>query len=320
MDKRGRMLGTIDVATSSGLEIGPLHLPLVHRSEGRVLYVDYADADTLRANFRHQGDPADIVDVDIVWGSRPLLELLDHPVDYILASHVIEHVPDLIGWLMELHAILRPGGILGLAIPDRSRTFDVRRQVSSPGEMVEAWLLGYRRPSIRQVFEAAALSKDRDDEEDWILGTSKSGLPDEVRSRLQNALDLSKSLLTEPRYIDVHAWVFTIESFLDTAEALHLMGCFPFAIEAFYPTEPGQIEFQVRLRAIGKEDTAVEDSIKAARESLREVLPIGHVPDLQTPEPEGVTNAFRHLIKTILGPRGLALVRNCKRRFAPEQV
>jgi len=86
MDKRGRMLGTIDVATSSGLEIGPLHLPLVHRSEGRVLYVDYADADTLRANFRHQGDPADIVDVDIVWGSRPLLELLDHPVDYILAS------------------------------------------------------------------------------------------------------------------------------------------------------------------------------------------------------------------------------------------
>lgn len=318
MDKRGRMLGTIDIATSSGLEIGPLHLPLVHRSEGRILYVDYADTDTLRANFRHQGDPADIVDVDIVWGNRPLLELLDHPVDYILASHVIEHVPDLIGWLMELHAVLRPGGILGLAIPDRSHTFDVRRQVSSPGEMVEAWLLGYRRPSIRQVFDAAALSKDRDGEEDWIPGISQSGLPAEVRSRLQNALNLAKSLLNKPRYIDVHAWVFTIESFLDTAEALHLMGCFPFAIEALYPIEPSQLEFQVRLCAIGNGDTTVEDSIMAARASLLEVHPIEFMPVLKTPEPEGIKIAFRHLIKAILGPRGLALVRDWKRRFAPE--
>lgn len=316
MDKRGRMLGTMDVATSSGLEIGPLHLPLVHRSEGQILYVDYTDTDTLRANFRHQGDPADIVDVDIVWGDRPLFELVEHPVDYILASHVIEHVPDLIGWLMELHAVLRPGGILGLSIPDRSRTFDVRRQVSSPGEMVEAWLLGYRRPSIRQVFDAAALSKDKDDEENWIPGMSLSGLPPEVRSRLQSALNLSKSLLSKPRYIDVHAWVFTMESFLDTAEALHLMGCFPFTIEALYPTEANQLEFQVRLRAIGDENATVEDSIIAARASLMGVQRNDLVPILQRSESESVKIAFRHLIKTIIGPRGVSLVRRWKQRYS----
>src|ERR1700758_1901307 len=110
-DRRAKMLGDIHVARSVGLEIGPLHAPLIRRTEGRVLYVDYASVETLRANFRHPGvDPAQIVENDIIWGERPLRHSVGEPVDYVVASHVIEHVPDLIGWLLELHATLKPGG------------------------------------------------------------------------------------------------------------------------------------------------------------------------------------------------------------------
>ena len=127
MDRRARMLGSIALADSTGLEIGALHSPLVRRHESQIRYVDYASTAVLRENFRHPGDPADIVEVDIVWGGRTLRECLDAPVDYILASHVIEHVPDLIGWLLELREALKPGKVLGLAIPDRRHTFDIRR-------------------------------------------------------------------------------------------------------------------------------------------------------------------------------------------------
>src|SRR5579859_744551 len=107
VDRRRKILGDIPLPTSWGLEIGPLHTPLVRRSESRVLYVDYASTEMLRANFRHPGDPGDIVDVDIVWGDRPLRECVGTLVDYVVASHVIEHVPDLIGWLLELRAVLK---------------------------------------------------------------------------------------------------------------------------------------------------------------------------------------------------------------------
>ena len=230
-DRRARMLGDIVLADSTGLEIGALHAPLVRREESRVRYVDYADAETLRRDFRHPGDPADILEVDIVWGQRRLREALDAPVDYILASHVIEHVPDLIGWLLELREALKPGKILGLAIPDRRYTFDVRRAVSTPGEMIEAWLGQYKRPSPRQVFDACALSKNSDTVEHWRMGEPSAGLPEEVMGRMAPALDIVRSMVAGERYVDVHCWVFTPASFLDTAEALTGIGCFPYTIE-----------------------------------------------------------------------------------------
>ncbi|MCY7273284.1 MAG: class I SAM-dependent methyltransferase [Phormidesmis sp. CAN_BIN44] len=67
-----------------------------------------------------------IVDVDYVWGEKSLIDLLETeaPLDYVIASHVIEHVPDFIGWLSEVRGILKPGGILSLAIPDKRQCLD----------------------------------------------------------------------------------------------------------------------------------------------------------------------------------------------------
>lgn len=270
MDRRGRLLGDIPLGQSIGLEIGALHAPLVRHTDSQVRYVDYAPAETLRANFRYSdADPADIQEVDIVWGERPLREAIGDPVDYVVASHVVEHVPDLIGWLLEVHAVLKTGGVFGLAVPDRRRTFDIRRHVSTPGEMVEAYLRQYRQPSLRQVFDAAALSKNTDEPESWRPGKSSGGLPAEVVTRLPLAFDLVKGIAAEPRYNDAHCWIFTPASFLDTAEALSALRCFPFVIERLFPTEPGAGEFQVRLRAVADAtDSAVARSIHDARQEL----------------------------------------------------
>jgi 2-polyprenyl-3-methyl-5-hydroxy-6-metoxy-1,4-benzoquinol methylase len=44
-----------------------------------------------------------LVEVDAIWGQNTLTEALKgQQVDYIVASHVIEHVPDLIHFLIQI--------------------------------------------------------------------------------------------------------------------------------------------------------------------------------------------------------------------------
>jgi SAM-dependent methyltransferase len=261
--------------SGTGLEIGPRDAPLVRRPDYDVRYVDYTTTEALRAA---QFDPSvrldQLVEVDIVWGERPLGETLAAPVDFVVASHVIEHVPDLIGWLAELHAALRPGGVLGLAVPDRRFTFDALRRVSTLAEAVEANLLGYRQPSLRQVFDAAWLGITVDAVEAWECRLDPAAARAEALGRIRSAHALAKGLAAAPRYNDAHCWVFTPSSFLDLAEELATLGAFPFAVDAFHPTEPGKIEFHVRLRALAPDeaDQALA-SIRAAQ-----AAPADHVP------------------------------------------
>jgi hypothetical protein len=90
-----------------------------------------------------------------------------------------------------------------------------------------------------------------------------------VIGRLPGAYNLAQSLARKPRYNDAHCWVFTPVSFLGLIEEFAVLGLFPFRVEAFHPTEPGQIEFQVRLTALaaGQEAEAAR-SIRVARECL----------------------------------------------------
>ncbi len=136
-----------------GLELGPLHNPLIEREGTQVLYVDHADTATLRRKYEGH-DVGEIVDVDVVWDQRLASALGDRaPVGYVVASHVIEHVPDLVGWLGELAEVLATGGALSLAIPDKRFCFDRRRAESRLGEVIEAHLQARLRPSPGQVFD-----------------------------------------------------------------------------------------------------------------------------------------------------------------------
>jgi hypothetical protein len=240
---------------------------VVARTEGPVKYVDYTDTRSLRAA---QFDPAididQIVDVDIVWGERRLREAAGGEVDYVVASHVIEHVPDLIGWLHELREVLKPGGVLGLAVPDRRFTFDVLRRETDLAEVVEAYLTQSRRPTIRQVFDAASASAEVDVGAAWRGEPAAD--PEAPLKGAPGALRLARSLKVNPRYLDAHCWVFTPASFLDLAAALGRLELFPFAVEDFFPTETGAIEFQLRLRALAAGEAGAEDSIGRARETL----------------------------------------------------
>jgi hypothetical protein len=81
----------------------------------------------------------DIVPVDYVWGDETLVEAVDHGLyfDYLVASHVVKHVPNTIGWFGETPAALKAGEVLSLVVPDKRFTFDCQRDVSGASEFID---------------------------------------------------------------------------------------------------------------------------------------------------------------------------------------
>ena len=238
-----------ELADLRGLEIGPRDAPLVPRSAGHVLYADHADTETLRRSLPcRKIDAASLVEIDLVTGGGSLAEIAPHRFDYIIASHVAEHVPDLLGWLADLYAALSPGGTLGLAIPDRRFTFDRFRQDSVIAEAVEAQLLRLRQPSLRQVFDSCWQAADISVQQGWHNIVPVTADRAHRLARLVPARALVSDLHQRPRYNDAHCWVFTPHAFLDFIEEACHARLFDFHLQAFYGTPSGSYEFYAVLR------------------------------------------------------------------------
>ena len=107
-----------------GIEIGALHNPMpIDANRATVRYVDVMSLEEQR---RHYPELAGytLVAPDIVAAADELPMLPDGSQDFVIANHLLEHLPDPIGALKEWYRLLRAGGILFLALPDKRLTFD----------------------------------------------------------------------------------------------------------------------------------------------------------------------------------------------------
>ena len=76
--------------------------PLMLPASPGVFFVDHLDTPSLREKYAgHDVNPDNLVHVHGVWGEKRLAEIAAAvaPVDCVVASHVIEHVPDLVAFL-----------------------------------------------------------------------------------------------------------------------------------------------------------------------------------------------------------------------------
>lgn len=147
----GRMLSQIS-KEQFGLEIGPSLRPCAPKSEGyHVEIVDWVGRQELVERYSAMGlDTSRIEEVDYIWDGRSYSEVTGktNSYDYIIASHVIEHVPDFIGFLRDCSKMLKMDGILSLAVPDKRFTLDHFRMVTTTGKVINDFLQGEKYGSV----------------------------------------------------------------------------------------------------------------------------------------------------------------------------
>jgi len=222
------MLSQIDLS-GIGLEIGAGFSPLVPKSSGRrIETLDHASAAEVREKYRNDAnvDVTRIEEVDYVTDGRPIAEVVDRRgyYDYIIASHVIEHTTDMLGFLKDCQALLKEDGVLVLAVPDKRRCFDVFQPLTSTGMTLQAHLERRTRHTPGQMFDFIAYNALRDGASGW---TFRADGPLTFAHDLAFARYGFERALSSPIYVDAHAWRFTPSSFRlilnDLYEGGHLL-------------------------------------------------------------------------------------------------
>jgi predicted SAM-dependent methyltransferase len=135
----------------AGIEVGALHRALKVPSTARVKYVDRMSVADLR---RHYAELADepLVATDIIDDGERLTTLEDGTQDFVIANHFLEHCQNPIQTLQSHMRVLKSGGVLYLAVPDKRFTFDIDRPCTTNEHVVRDFLDGPAW-SKRQHFE-----------------------------------------------------------------------------------------------------------------------------------------------------------------------
>jgi predicted SAM-dependent methyltransferase len=202
----GRAQAVIDriPIDGAGLELSPGAAPLVNKRDGRIIYCDkFGPKDWPRLY-----PEGKFVDVDVSLAERALDSVFrKEQFDYIVSSHVIEHIPDFIQFFISSSIILRSGGAIVKLVPDKRYTFDVLRRVSSVQDIEVAHKAKLTSPSDAMIQDFYRNCDMNANAEGLWVGTYKpqrSFTPKDAQDQLEKA---------DRSVVDLHCFTFTPDSF-----------------------------------------------------------------------------------------------------------
>jgi predicted SAM-dependent methyltransferase len=236
-----------------GVEIGASHAPIAPKKSGyNVHIIDHATREELIEKYKNEGVNLDnIEEVDFVWHGEEYAELTgkDDYYDWIIASHVIEHTPDLVAFLNSCDKLLNETGVLSLAVPDVRFCFDYFRPITGLGKVLDAHYKDYKvhTPGSIAEFYLNLVEKDKHPgwAEDLYLEENYefSHSTEQVLQRVANSLE-------NKEYADCHNWCFTPHSFRLMIDDLNKFGLIKMKEIDFFPS--AGCEFHIVLGRNGK--------------------------------------------------------------------
>ncbi|MCC6219938.1 MAG: methyltransferase domain-containing protein [Deltaproteobacteria bacterium] len=131
-----------------GLEIGPLHRPMVRHDGMDVDYIDRLTVEELRRHYPELKE-LPLVEPNIIGDAQYLSEISNDAYDFLISAHVIEHVLNPILALKEWCRVIKPGGLIYLIVPDKRVIFDKKRVRTT----LEHLILDFLEPSKERDFE-----------------------------------------------------------------------------------------------------------------------------------------------------------------------
>jgi SAM-dependent methyltransferase len=252
-ERRKKLLHLID-KEKDGLEIGPSHNPIAPKREGwKVSIIDHLDENELIKKFSEMDSSIpenkslrlqDIEEVDFVWAGEKYADLTGKRKHYgwVIASHVIEHTPDFVGFLQNCDDVLKDHGVVSLAIPDKRYCFDHYRPISGIGQVIDSHLGGCAQHSPGTAVENFLYTVTKGGKLGWSRlheGEFK------FLHRAEEAIEIFERLTNRPEYVDFHKWCFTPHSFRLLIQELNWLGLVPFRECCFFETRGS--EFFVTL-------------------------------------------------------------------------
>ena len=104
-----------------------------------------------------------------------LSSITDETYDFLLASHVLEHVANPLRALQEFHRVLKPSGVALVLVPNRIHTFDHQRPYTTFAHLMQDLEAGTEETDLTHMDEILALHD--------LSMDPPAGTPDEFRAR-----------------------------------------------------------------------------------------------------------------------------------------
>jgi len=190
-----------------GMEIGAFDSPFPVPLDCSVLYGDTFDYRSVTAPISPESRLA-LVIPNIKARFEDLEAISNDSLDFFVASHVIEHTRNPIGAILGALAKLRQGGSLLLVVPDKERTFDKERELTTLDHLIA----DHEQPSFerdeqhyREYYKLAEPVPEAVYEQTWRMWAAQNypihyhtwtlrtflEMVDEVRRRAGIALEVS---------------------------------------------------------------------------------------------------------------------------------
>jgi SAM-dependent methyltransferase len=181
--------------TGNGIEIGPGHMPFPLPTSLSVRYVDRWEPTVNSTLFPELGESPGFPEPDVVThlDLDRLSQFAGSSQDFVIASHVLEHLANPLAMLEDIHRVLRPKAHLVLLLPDRHKTFDCDRSPTPLAHLVDE----YRR-DVREVDDAHII--------DFLIGTSTHRGDDTEAQPSSENFSEQEIELHRRRSVHVHVW------------------------------------------------------------------------------------------------------------------
>ena len=168
-----------------GIEIGALHQPLRVPEAARVKYVDRMAVPDLKVQYPELAS-LPLVPVDFIDNGETLATIASASQDFAIANHFLEHCQNPFQTLQNFFRVLRPRGVIFMAVPDKRYSFDAARPCTTIEHLT------------RDYVEGPEVSK-RAHFEEWSRLVNKRTDPALVDEEVQHLINIDYS-------IHFHVW------------------------------------------------------------------------------------------------------------------
>lgn len=183
--------------TGSGLELGPCHAPLPVKEGVQVTYIDIKTIEELQK----EAPQLDVKKLPtVIDNAETLSKFQDGTQDFVMSSHVFEHLENPIGGFANWIRVLKPGGVILAFLPNKNHCFDRRRKLTSLNHLIADFLLG---PDVTLLGHY----------QDWYYNSELEGLDKNTPEQLEKKIAQSMKDRN-----NVHFHCFDLNSLQELAE------------------------------------------------------------------------------------------------------